>query len=95
MIRSRCMKAHEVVAALSLSEFNRLCAAIDEKLPPSESVQDGPGTVRLLGRLVSKRFGVIRVQRIKSDEILVMVDLGSGNVKWFGIQPDEKKKKAA
>lgn len=69
----------EIVAALSLREFQRLCALVDEFSPVTAVIlQHGGGSNEhlLKGRLLTRQFRVIRVQRTEK-RILVLLEFSA------------------
>jgi len=84
------MNARQLSQQLSISEFSRLCACVDEKLPPSEEMVGGNGEMtRLAGRLIERKFVVIQLDR-QADRIRAYLDLGKGFCMWVEFKPSAR-----
>lgn len=85
---SCAMNARQLMSALSLPEFQRLCANLDKRGPASVEVPiGGNDTVRMAGRLVERKFDVIQLQRSET-KIRAFVNLGHGVCLWTTFAAD-------
>ncbi len=83
------MTANQVASALSFREFQRLCSALDEKLPPAGPEASDMIPVVVGGRTLNRKFDVVKIQR-QRDRVNAFVDLGKGVVIWMDVESDEK-----
>ena len=71
-MRLRRLHSRQIMKALSLREFSKLCALLDDKTGQ---------------RVVEKKFNVLRIERSNDcpSNLRVQVDVGGGLIQWHSL----------